>query len=388
MLKRLLLLFTLIGIIFALSVTHKIPVKAQNLPTTRNVSLGITAFTPDNITLTGASTLIVSVATGAEVPAVGADGVSPIKAVVQVTENNSVGGITYRVVPAQLARVNLAGGGRSSRVDFTFTIGSKNTRSGTISYKATLVTLENGSGLAQMGTPRSADAALTVAVPTPTPTPSPTPTPQVAGGCTPSAFIELWCDEYNYATCRCDGTINKSPIIIDVKGDGFDLTDAAGGVNFDLDADGVPERIAWTAPGSDDAFLFIDRNEDGKANNGTELFGDVAPQIHAPFPNGFAALALYELATLGGNGDGRIDAFDAAYAEMRLWRDANHNGVSEPSELHTLPEMKVESISLDYSESGRRDKFGNAFRYRAKVNGPGATDTGRWAYDVFLVRAR
>lgn len=333
--------------------------------------------------------VVVSVATGAEVPAVGADGVSPVKAVIQITENNNVGGITYTVLPSQLGTMTLQGGDRSSRLDFTFTIDSKNTKSGTVSYKATLVRIDNGGTLAVMGTPASADAALTVTVPTPTPTPSPTPTPQVAGGCTPGAFVELWCDEYNYTTCRCDGTINKSPIIVDVKGDGFDLTDAAGGVNFDLDADGVTaERVAWTAPGSDDAFLFIDRNGDGKVNNGTELFGEVAPQIHAPFPNGFAALALYELATLGGNGDGRIDAFDAAYAEMRLWRDANHNGVSEPSELHTLPEMKVESISLDYRESGRRDKFGNAFRYRAKVNGPGASDTGRRAYDVFVVRAR
>jgi hypothetical protein len=146
--------------------------------------------------------------------------------------------------------------------------------------------------------------------------------------------------------------------------------------------------VAWTAPGSDDAFLFLDRNEDWKVNNGTELFGDVAPQPYAPYPNGFAALGMYDNAILGGNGDGVIDVRDAVYPNLRLWQDANHNGVSEANELHALPEMGVESISLDYREAGRRDKFGNAFRYRAKVNGRGAGAAGRWAYDVFLLRDR
>jgi hypothetical protein len=79
-----------------------------------------------------------------------------------------------------------------------------------------------------------------------------------------------------------------------------------------------------------------------------------------------------------------LDGGDSVFASLRLWRDANHDGVSEPGELYTLPESGVEAISLDYAATGRRDRHGNEFRYRAKVYGAGRGDVGRWAYDVFL----
>ena len=179
-----------------------------------------------------------------------------------------------------------------------------------------------------------------------------------------------------------------SPILVDVAGDGFALTDAVGGVDFALTATGARVRLAWTVPDSDDAWLALDRNGDGRINSSQELFGNFTPQP-APLPsrerNGFLALAVFDGRAKGGNADGRIDAGDGVFPSLRLWRDANHDGVSQPTELRTLPALDVARIHLDYKESKRTDAHGNRFRYRAKVDDAKGAKVGRWAWDVFLV---
>ncbi|HXA86142.1 MAG TPA: hypothetical protein VNZ47_13760 [Candidatus Dormibacteraeota bacterium] len=184
-----------------------------------------------------------------------------------------------------------------------------------------------------------------------------------------------------------DANPDCEPLIVDVTGEGFQLTNTAGGVVFDIRADRRPLRIPWTT-GSTNAFLVLDRNGNGMVDDGSELFGNVTPQpIGNVWPNGFLALAQYDKPENGGNGDGVIDSRDAVFSSLRLWVDANHDGISQPTELHMLPELGVFSISLDYSLSRRTDEFGNVFRLKARVNqGQNAgSDVGPKIYDVFFV---
>jgi hypothetical protein len=240
------------------------------------------------------------------------------------------------------------------------------------------------------------------AQPTPTPTPpppAPTPTPGCASlplastADSPSPSFApianfttppLECDPNDPTSCPC--TPPSSPIIVDLTGDGFFLTSAANGVKFDIANSGTPIQIAWTA-NANNAFLVLDRNGNGVINSGAEMFGNFTPQPSSTHPNGFLALAAYDDPMNGGNGDGIIDAHDQVFSKLRLWVDANHDGISQPEELHTLPELGIFAISLDYSLSERTDEYGNVFRYKTHVNKGlhGPADVGKTAYDVFLM---
>jgi hypothetical protein len=177
---------------------------------------------------------------------------------------------------------------------------------------------------------------------------------------------------------------NPTPIVIDTDGTGFNLTSVQDGVMFDFYGTGMPIRISWTAENSTNGWLALDRDENGTIDNAKELFGNVSAQPPSNDPNGFMALAEFDDPKNGGNGDGVISSKDAVWPRLRIWIDKNHNGVSEPEELHSLSEFGIEAISLNYHETRVRDKNGNVFRYRGSMRTDKTATTDKVIYDVLL----
>ncbi len=138
-----------------------------------------------------------------------------------------------------------------------------------------------------------------------------------------------------------------SPLVLDLNGDGVHTTGESSTVAFDLDADGATERVGWTHPQTEEAFLWIDLLPNHRVDDGRELFG-----VGTFLPDGtrardgFAALAVYDGAAAGGNADGVISVADAVWGRLRLWVDRNHDGVSQPQEITPIHAHQVTRLLL------------------------------------------
>ena len=143
--------------------------------------------------------------------------------------------------------------------------------------------------------------------------------------------------------------LSVTPLVLDLDGNGVGTQPAGQGAVFDLTGTGTATPVGWVAGG--DGLLAMDRNGDGRIGDGRELFGTVTPLPDGrPAGNGYAALAA-----LDANGDNRVDAVDPAFAELRVWIDANHNGVSDPGELRSLVSAGIASLSLEHVAADRQD---------------------------------
>jgi hypothetical protein len=178
-----------------------------------------------------------------------------------------------------------------------------------------------------------------------------------------------------------EGNGSDSPIVINLANGGYRLTGADAPVLFDISDNGSLTRIGWTSAGADEAFLCLDRDHNGKITSGAELFGDATPMSDGQrAANGFIALAEFD-----DDHNSVIDERDAIWSHLLLWRDLNHDGISQASELALVTGSAVKAISVDYHWTGRRDSSGNTFRYESKVwitkNGHATPSP---VYDIFF----
>lgn len=175
----------------------------------------------------------------------------------------------------------------------------------------------------------------------------------------------------NGLTIPCDTDPTRqccmgSPIIVDLAGDGVHLSGPGHGVQFALR--GAPASWSWTLPGTDDAWLVLDRNGNGVIDDGTEMFGDMTDQPDSDAPNGFIALGVFDDAPNGGDGDGSITQLDAVWSKLRLWRDVDGDGISSTGELLMLDAAGIHSVSLAYRPTPTlSDENGNQFRYQSTL---------------------
>ncbi|MBB3539883.1 VCBS domain-containing protein [Rhizobium sp. BK399] len=145
-----------------------------------------------------------------------------------------------------------------------------------------------------------------------------------------------------YASMGSAATFAIDPIILDLDHNGVALTTLDHGVQFDINADGHKDQIAWTA--GSDGILAFDVDGNGKIDNGSEIF---SPH----FAGGSYVDGLAALATLDSNHDGKIDAADEAFSKLTVWQDLNHNGITDSGELSSLSDHSISSISLDANAS-------------------------------------
>jgi Ca2+-binding RTX toxin-like protein len=141
-----------------------------------------------------------------------------------------------------------------------------------------------------------------------------------------------------------------SPVILDLDGDGLDLKSRKKSkANFDMDGDGIADDTGWVGKG--DGMLVIDRNNDGKITGASE--------ISFLTEKAGAKSDLEALAVLDSNKDGKLDASDTRFGELKVWVDANQNGVSDDGELQTLAELGITEIGLAGRANAQKAKIGD-----------------------------
>lgn len=138
--------------------------------------------------------------------------------------------------------------------------------------------------------------------------------------------------------------------MFDLNGDGVHTLSVSNGVAFGVQGQGSGLVKSGWSDGKD-GLLVLDLNNDGKINDGTELFGGSTKLANGnKAQDGYEALKQYD-----SNQDNVIDAKDAVFSKLQLWVDVNHDGVTDNGEMRSLSEFKVQSINLSADSNSTLD---------------------------------
>ena len=200
--------------------------------------------------------------------------------------------------------------------------------------------------------------------------------------------------EEDEISCQLDPTCDPNapcgpfccPIIIDF--DGGEISLSEGPVVFDIDANGTTEQLTWVDGESRDYFLVLDRNQNGRVDDGRELFGSGTPLSNGYIaPHGYVAMRELDSPDHGGNGDGFLSRSDVQFSSLLLWHDGNQNAISESWEIKKADQAGLIWIDLSFLSTERIDEFGNNLKYASPAlirRGDQIIKT--WAFDAFFRR--
>ena len=172
---------------------------------------------------------------------------------------------------------------------------------------------------------------------------------------------KLWQYWNNTRSLFTTASVTRSPILLDLDGDGVIKTlGTDAGIHFDHDGNGFKELSGWVAQG--DGVLMLDRDLDDILDNGSELFGNFTPFANGMLAvNGFQALAQFD-----SNGDGKIDASDPIWSQLKVWQhdpEATDTGDPDSSGIFkTLDELGIQSINTGYADTNITDANGNTIK--------------------------
>jgi Ca2+-binding RTX toxin-like protein/subtilisin-like proprotein convertase family protein len=168
---------------------------------------------------------------------------------------------------------------------------------------------------------------------------------------------------FNLDSLGLSNTYPVDPLVLDLNGDGVKLTNYTDGpVLFDADNDGGSlEQSGWVS--GQDGIVVHDLNADGKINNISETLSEYYNGVAGsngvagtkPYANGFAALK-----SLDSNADNQFTAADAAWSQLRVWVDANHDGKTDAGELKTFADLGITAINLTSTSQSGEVRDGNA----------------------------
>jgi len=157
--------------------------------------------------------------------------------------------------------------------------------------------------------------------------------PPSGGGCTGGSYQDIFTGEFDLnGSPIYQQEWVADPVVLNLAGGAVETSSVKGGDSyFDMQNNGIAIQTGWVTAG-EGLLVYSPSDPDGPVVHDSQLVA------------GFASLHA-----LDSNGDGILNASDAAWNNLRVWIDGGGNGQFHSDALKTLAQLGISSINLDAS---------------------------------------